>query len=59
MGMEQAAQGSGHGPELTEFKECWDNALRHRVWIWGILRGGWLELITLVGLFKSGYPMIL
>ena len=31
--MEQTAQGSGHGPELLEFKEHLDSALRHRVWI--------------------------
>ena len=29
--MEQAAQGSGHGPELQEFTECLDNAPRCRV----------------------------
>ena len=26
--MERAAQGSGHGPELLEFKEFWNTALR-------------------------------
>ena len=31
VGMEQAAQGSGHGPELLEFKERLDSALRLRV----------------------------
>ena len=31
VGMEQAAQGSGHSPELLELKECLDTALRHRV----------------------------
>jgi len=30
-GMEQAAQGSGHGPMLLEFKEHLDSALRHKV----------------------------
>ena len=35
VGMEQAAQGSGHSPELSEFYECLDSALRHRVWILG------------------------
>ena len=29
VGMEQAAQGSGHGPKLAEFKECLDTTLRH------------------------------
>ena len=32
VGMEQAAQGSGHGPELLELREHWDIALSHRVW---------------------------
>ena len=31
VGMERAAQGSGHSPELLELKECLDSALRHRV----------------------------
>ena len=31
--LEQAAQGSGHGPKLMEVKECLDNTLRHRGWI--------------------------
>jgi len=31
VGMEQAAQGSGHSPELLEFKEDLDSALRSRV----------------------------
>ena len=35
VGMEQAAQGSGHSPTLLEFKEHLDKALRHRVWILG------------------------
>ena len=29
VGMEQAAQDSGHGTELMEFKECLDCAFRH------------------------------
>ena len=29
--LEQAAQGSGHGPRLPEFKDHLDNTLRHRV----------------------------
>lgn len=33
VGVEQPAQGSGYSPELLEFKECWDSALRYRVWI--------------------------
>jgi len=31
VGMERAAQDSGHGTELTEFKKHLDNALRHMV----------------------------
>ena len=31
LALEQAAKGSGHGPELTEFKKCLDNAFRHMV----------------------------
>jgi len=33
--MEQAAQGSGHSPELPEFKKYLHNTHRHRVWILG------------------------
>lgn len=33
VGMEHTAQGNGHGPKLTEFKERWDTTLRHSVWI--------------------------
>ena len=33
--MEQTAYGSEHGPELPEFKEPFDNTIRHRVWILG------------------------
>jgi len=33
--MEQAAQGSGHGPKLLEFKEHLNRVLRHRVCILG------------------------
>ena len=33
--MEQAVEGRGHSPELTEFRESLDTALRHRVWILG------------------------
>jgi len=31
VGMEQTAQSNGHGPELLEFRERLDSALRHRV----------------------------
>jgi len=30
--LEQAAQDSGHSPELPEFRECLENALRYRGW---------------------------
>lgn len=33
--MEQAAQDSGHGPELPEFWGHLDSALTHRVWVLG------------------------
>jgi len=29
--LEQAAQGSGHSPNLLEFKKCLDSALSHMV----------------------------
>ena len=35
VGMERAAQDSGHSRELREFKERLDTTLRHRVWILG------------------------
>jgi len=35
VGREQTHQGSDHGPELPEFKECLDSILRHGVWILG------------------------
>ena len=33
--MEQAAQGSEHGPDLPELKKHLDNMLRCRVWVLG------------------------
>jgi len=33
VGMEQAAQGSGHSPELMELRENCNTALSHRVWM--------------------------
>ena len=35
VGMQWAAQGSGHSPELPEIRECLDGALRNGVWILG------------------------
>ena len=58
--MEQAAQGSGPGPELPEIKDHLDNPLRHRVRILG--SATWsqeLELMILVDLFQLGDSMIL
>ena len=45
VGMEQAAQGSGHGPELTKLRKCWYTALRHWVWVWVVQCGarGWTQ----------------
>ena len=31
VGTEQAAQGSGHSPELMEFNECLENAIRYMI----------------------------
>jgi len=33
--IEKAAQGSGHSPELLEFRKHFYTARRHRVWILG------------------------
>ena len=44
VGMEQAAQGSGHDPELLEFKECLGYALAHS------LNFGWFYEKSGVGL---------
>ena len=55
VGMEQAAQGSGHSPELLEFKECLDAALRHRVCcLGGPVWSQELDLMVLVGPFQFG-----
>jgi len=35
LGKGSSPQGSGHSPELLEFKWCVDNALRRRIWILG------------------------
>jgi len=50
VGMEQAPQGSGHGPELLELTVHWDTALRcrFRSWAW--------ELCS--ALFPIIYPII-
>jgi len=42
--LEWASQGSGYSPELLEFKECWDSALRHG------LNFGWSCVELRVGL---------
>jgi len=43
--MEQAAQGSGHGPEMLELKEHSGSAFRHRVWFGLVLcgAGSWTQ----------------
>ena len=51
--MERAAQGSGHGPELLEFKECLGNTVRH--WVWTLCGPVWsleLDSMILEGLFQ-------
>ena len=51
--MERAAQGSGHGPELPEFKEHLDTSLRHRVWfLGGPVWSQELDSMILVGPFQ-------
>ena len=53
--MEQAVEGRGHSPELTEFRESLDTALRHRVWILGGLEWSQeLDSVILVGPFQLG-----
>ena len=53
--LEQAAQGSGHSPELPVFKEHLDNALRHRVWfLGGLVWKQGLDAMILVGPFQVG-----
>ena len=55
VGMEQAAQGCGHGLRLPEFKKCLDTALSHGVWILGGAVWSWeLDPVILVGLFQLG-----
>ena len=50
VGMEQAQQGSGHGPRLTELKEHLDITLRHRVWsLGGAVWGQELDSMILMG----------
>ena len=53
MGTEQAPQGSEHSSKPPEFKEHLDNALIHKVWMWG--GSVWsqeLVSVTVVGLFQ-------
>ena len=53
VGMERAAEGSGHGPEIREFKERLDTTLRHRVWILGgPVWSQELDSMTLTGPFQ-------
>ena len=53
MGVERAAQGSGHCLKRLEFKKHLDNGLRHWVWILGgLLWSQELESMVLVGLFQ-------
>ena len=53
--MEQAAQGSGHGLKLPEFKKHLDNTLSHRVWILGgPVWSQQLDSVIFVGSFQAG-----
>ena len=55
VGMEQAAQGSGHRPELLELNKHLDGTFRHTVWILGgPLWSQELDLMILVGPFQLG-----
>ena len=52
VGMERAAQGTGHSPEVMEIKEHLDSALRHWVWILGgAVWSRVLDSMILVGTF--------
>ena len=51
--LEQAPQGSGHGPKLLEFKKRLDNALSHTVWfLGGPVWSQELDSMILMGLFQ-------
>mgnify|MGYP001856029944 FL=1 len=61
--MEQAAQGTGHGPKLLGFNEHLNNAYRHRDFILGgLVWNQELNMIFLVGPFQLrifyGYMII-
>lgn len=57
--MEQASQGSEHGPELLELREHLDNTLSQRVWILGGCVWIWELDWSLRDLFSLGYPMVI
>ena len=69
LGTGPAPEGSGHGmgcpgqwarPQVPEFKEHLDNALRHRVWILGgPLQSQELGLMILVGPCQLRISMVL
>ena len=51
--LEQAPQGSGHGPKLLEFKKHLDNALSHTVrFFGGPVWSQELDSMILMGLFQ-------
>jgi len=55
VGMEQAPWGSGHGPELPDFKEHLGDALRDRAWILcGLMLSQDLDSMALMGPFQLG-----
>lgn len=39
VGVSISPEGSGHGSELPELRECFDTTLSHRVWGWVVLCG--------------------
>ena len=54
VGMEWAAQGSGHGPAYQSSRSIW-TPLRHRVWILSDPVWSWeLDSMILVGPFQLG-----
>jgi len=60
VGMERAAQGSGHRPELSQCKKQLDSDLRYRVWILGgAVRSPQLDSVILVGPFQLRYSVVL
>ena len=54
LGTGSAPGGGGHGPELLQFKECLDTALRQRLILCSAVWSLELDLMILVGTFQLG-----